>query len=87
MGAEGVSKPQLLCRTSSFRLAGSIIACQSSLRGMGAHTERFIESLWNVEPDDFDGNFPTLEHALKYLGWVGVLRRLQGLFTVVLEFH
>ena len=35
---------------------------------VGAHAERFIELLWNVEPDDFNGNFATLEFALKYLG-------------------
>ena len=54
---------------------------------VGAHAEWFIELLWNVEPDDFNGNFATLEFALIYLGCVRVLCRLQGVFTVVLEFH
>jgi len=62
--------PQLLCRTSMFHLAGSTTAHQSSLKRVGAHAERFVEPLWNMEPDDLDGSFPTLEHALEYLGWV-----------------
>ena len=55
--------------------------------GVRAHTERFIEFLRNVKPNDFDGNLSTLDFALKYLGRVRILRRLQGVVTDVMEFH
>ena len=54
---------------------------------MRAHTKWFIEFLWNVKPNDFDGNLSAFDFALKYVGRARVLRRLQGVVTDVLELH
>ena len=59
----------------------------TNLGKVRTHTERFIGLLRNVEPDNFDGNSPTPELALKYLGRVHILRRLQSPIVNVLEFH
>lgn len=69
------------------RSLGLIITRQQNVGRVSAHAKWFIELLRNVKPNDFDGNFPTLEFTLKYLGWMRVLCRLQGLVTIVLEFH
>ena len=52
-----------------------------------AHVERFVGVPWNVEPYDFDGNFATLECALKYLTLVQVACHLRKLVAVIFEFH
>ena len=84
MDAEGVSRLQLLYRISTSQTVVSIV---ENLGRVGTHAERFVELLWNVEPDDFDSDFPTLEFTLEDLRWIHVPCHLQGVFTVVLEFH
>lgn len=54
---------------------------------MGAHGDWLVDLPWYIEAENFNGNFPTLECALKYLRWVCVFCNFQRIDNVLFEFH
>jgi hypothetical protein len=88
LDGEGASRRQPPCRTSTIVHDNIIKVEPSPVRlDLSAYSERFVELLWNIEPDDFNGDFPTLERAPEYPSRVHIFCRLQGIDTVDFEFQ